>query len=166
MVTQCADDEVDLVIEACERMSHHLTAAIVSNDVKFTNKVLVHTVNGTSCTGKRARTIGVLQNHWFGPRIWLNFGGNDILARIYNESPLLLQSLSTINCKSLLQLKTSFARGAGIGTEDSIKYVWSYHREIIQDNLILDNCAQPKATRGSTSIRINTRMNFALFESN
>jgi 1-pyrroline-5-carboxylate dehydrogenase len=108
VVTQYANDEVDLVIEACERMSHHLTAAIVSNDAKFVNKVLPHTVNGTTYVGKRARTTGAPQNHWFGP------------------------------CGD--------PRGAGIGTADSIKYVWSCHREIIHDNLIPDNWAQPKAT--------------------
>ena len=67
VVTQYADDEIDLVLEACERMSHHLTAAVASNDVSFTNKVLANTVNGTTYTGKRARTTGAPQNHWFGP---------------------------------------------------------------------------------------------------
>lgn len=67
VVTQYANDEIDLVLEACERMSHHLTAAVVSNDVKFTNKVLANTVNGTTYAGMRARTTGAPQNHWFGP---------------------------------------------------------------------------------------------------
>jgi len=35
IVTSYADNEIDTVIEACERMDHHLTAAVVSNDVVF-----------------------------------------------------------------------------------------------------------------------------------
>lgn len=61
------DDTLDLVLEALERMSHHLTAAVVSNDVAFQTKVLAHTVNGTTYAGRRARTTGAPQNHWFGP---------------------------------------------------------------------------------------------------
>ncbi len=48
-------------------MSHHLTAAIVSNDQIFTDKILGSTVNGTQYAGIRARTTGAPQNHWFGP---------------------------------------------------------------------------------------------------
>jgi len=46
------------VIEACERMDHHLTAAVVSNDPLFQQKILQNTVNGTTYTGIRARTTG------------------------------------------------------------------------------------------------------------
>ena len=61
------DDEIDKVLEACERMTNHLTAAVVSNDTRFCNKVLGATVNGTMYSGVRARTTGAPQNHWFGP---------------------------------------------------------------------------------------------------
>lgn len=67
VVTKFGDDEENLVLEACERMSHHLTAAVVSNDVEFQNKILSNTVNGTTYAGMRARTTGAPQNHWFGP---------------------------------------------------------------------------------------------------
>ena len=60
-------DELPKVLEACERMSAHLTAALVSNDVLFRNKVLANTCNGTTYAGLRARTTGAPQNHWFGP---------------------------------------------------------------------------------------------------
>jgi NAD-dependent aldehyde dehydrogenases len=66
VVTSYKDNEIDLVLEACERMSHHLTAAVVSNDTKFLTKVLSNTVNGTTYAGMRARTTGAPQNHWFG----------------------------------------------------------------------------------------------------
>lgn len=63
----CADDQLRSVLDVCESMSHHLTAAVVSNDVTFLQEVLAHTVNGTTYAGLRARTTGAPQNHWFGP---------------------------------------------------------------------------------------------------
>jgi 1-pyrroline-5-carboxylate dehydrogenase len=39
-------------------MSHHLTAAVVSNDAIFQEKILSSTVNGTTYSGIRARTTG------------------------------------------------------------------------------------------------------------
>lgn len=108
VVTKYDDESVDSVLEACERMSHHLTAAVVSNDVKFQTKILANTVNGTTYAGMRARTTGAPQNHWFGP--------------------------------------AGDPRGAGIGTPEAIKLVWSCHREIIKDSIVPDNWVQPKAT--------------------
>ena len=67
VITYYNDDTLDLVLEALEGMSHHLTAAVVSNDVDFQTKVLANTVNGTTYAGRRARTTGAPQNHWFGP---------------------------------------------------------------------------------------------------
>ena len=95
VVTHFDDASLDLVLEACERMEAHLTAAVVSNDIRFQNKVLGSTVNGTTYCGRRARTTGAPQNHWFGP--------------------------------------AGDPRGAGIGTPEAIKHVWSCHREIIRD---------------------------------
>jgi len=67
VVTYYNDDTLDVVLEALEKMSHHLTAAVVSNDPEFQQKVLANTVNGTTYAGRRARTTGAPQNHWFGP---------------------------------------------------------------------------------------------------
>jgi 1-pyrroline-5-carboxylate dehydrogenase len=67
VITYYNDSTLDMVLGALERMSNHLTAAIVSNDVAFQHKVLAHTINGTTYTGRRARTTGAPQNHWFGP---------------------------------------------------------------------------------------------------
>lgn len=67
VVTEYDDASLECVLEACERMSHHLTAAVVSNNPVFNTKVLGSTVNGTTYTGIRARTTGAPQNHWFGP---------------------------------------------------------------------------------------------------
>ena len=62
------DDKNEMqMLKYLEDLSHHLTAAIVSNDVHFTNRVLAHTINGTTYHGLRARTTGAPQNHWFGP---------------------------------------------------------------------------------------------------
>jgi len=67
IVVVYGDDDVSVVIDVLERMSHHLTAAIVSADPNFQNRILGATVNGTSYCGMRARTTGAPQNHWFGP---------------------------------------------------------------------------------------------------
>jgi hypothetical protein len=53
-----ADNELRMVLDLLENMSHHLTAAVVSNDVTFLNNILAHTVNGTTYAGIRARTTG------------------------------------------------------------------------------------------------------------
>lgn len=67
VITEYNDSTLEHVLEACERMSHHLTAAVVSNNPRFQTKVLGRTVNGTVYTGLKARTTGAPQNHWFGP---------------------------------------------------------------------------------------------------
>lgn len=108
VVTTFNDEEICHVLEACERMSHHLTAAVVSNDVEFQTTVLANTVNGTTYAGRRARTTGAPQNHWFGP--------------------------------------AGDARGAGIGTPEAIKMVWSCHREIVMDTVVPQGWTQTKAT--------------------
>jgi 1-pyrroline-5-carboxylate dehydrogenase len=67
VVVSFGDDDLPVVLAALERISHHLTAAVVSADPLFQNQVLAATVNGTTYTGMRARTTGAPQNHWFGP---------------------------------------------------------------------------------------------------
>eukprot|EP00958_Prasinococcus_capsulatus_P018043 scaffold2088_cov399-Prasinococcus_capsulatus_cf.AAC.11 len=61
IVCEYKDQELPLVLEACERMENHLTAAVVSKDIAFMNKVLANTVNGTTYMGIRARTTGAPQ---------------------------------------------------------------------------------------------------------
>jgi len=58
---------IDVVTDSLEKMTHHLTAAVVSNDDAFIHKILQKSVNGTTYVGRRARTTGAPQNHWFGP---------------------------------------------------------------------------------------------------
>lgn len=67
VLTSYGDDDLPLVLEAYEKMDAHLTAAVVSSDELFVQKVLGSTVNGTTYAGRRARTTGAPQNHWFGP---------------------------------------------------------------------------------------------------
>lgn len=64
VVTEYTAEELPVVLEACERMENHLTAAVVSNDAHFKQQVLAHTLNGTTYVGIRARTTGAPQNHW------------------------------------------------------------------------------------------------------
>jgi 1-pyrroline-5-carboxylate dehydrogenase len=95
VIVRWGDGDLGAVLAALERMDAHLTAAVVSNDPLFVNEVLGSTVNGTTYAGRRARTTGAPQNHWFGP--------------------------------------AGDPRGAGIGTPEAIRLVWSCHREIITD---------------------------------
>lgn len=67
LIARYGDDDLGNVLAFLERMSQHLTAAVVSRDVEFQNRVLEATVNGTTYCGMRARTTGAPQNHWFGP---------------------------------------------------------------------------------------------------
>lgn len=60
-------NDIDKVLNICEKIDDHLTAAVVSNEPKFVNYVLGNTVNGTTYVGEKARTTGAPQNHWFGP---------------------------------------------------------------------------------------------------
>jgi 1-pyrroline-5-carboxylate dehydrogenase len=57
-VTEYYEKDTDLVLDYLEQMSHHLTAALVSNDPIFTDKCLGRTINGTTYHGLRARTTG------------------------------------------------------------------------------------------------------------
>ncbi len=67
VVTSYLDRDIPFVFDIFERMENHLTAAIVSDDPVFVNRILGLTVNGTTYAGIRARTTGAPQNHWFGP---------------------------------------------------------------------------------------------------
>eukprot|EP00921_Rhytidocystis_pertsovi_P015748 GHVQ01024986.1.p1 GENE.GHVQ01024986.1~~GHVQ01024986.1.p1 ORF type:complete len:310 (+),score=31.90 GHVQ01024986.1:1055-1984(+) len=67
VVTEWKDGEEQKIVSMLERMSHHLTAAIVSSNMQFLQYMLGNTVNGTTYAGLRARTTGAPQNHWFGP---------------------------------------------------------------------------------------------------
>jgi 1-pyrroline-5-carboxylate dehydrogenase len=67
IVVTWGDGDLDTVLAMFERMQNHLTAAVVSADIGFQQKVLGATVNGTTYCGMRARTTGAPQNHWFGP---------------------------------------------------------------------------------------------------
>lgn len=67
IVVEYGSKDVDYLIEILENLPHHLTAACVSNDVLFTEKILSSSINGTTYHGLKARTTGAPQNHWFGP---------------------------------------------------------------------------------------------------
>lgn len=67
IVTEYGNNDVEKILDVMESCPHHLTAAVVSNDQIFTEKILGNTVNGTQYTGLRGRTTGAPQNHWFGP---------------------------------------------------------------------------------------------------
>ncbi|RZC58677.1 hypothetical protein C5167_005982 [Papaver somniferum] len=64
VVTDYKDAQLQMVLDALEKLEAHLTAAVVSNDLLFLQKVIGNSVSGTTYAGMRARTAGALQNHW------------------------------------------------------------------------------------------------------
>lgn len=46
------------MLNCLERMTNHLTAGVVSSDPVWTEKILAHTINGTTYQGLKARTTG------------------------------------------------------------------------------------------------------------
>ena len=66
-MTEYGTNDFDQIVAVLEAISANLTAAIVSNDPIFREKLLGLTVNGTTYSGLRARTTGGSSNHWFGP---------------------------------------------------------------------------------------------------
>ena len=60
VLTEYDDSEVDTVLQVTEKMHAHLTAAIVSNDVHFLQKVLANTLNVITYSGIRAISTGTL----------------------------------------------------------------------------------------------------------
>ena len=87
--------------------------------------ILGHTVNGTTYVGLRARTTGAPQNHW-----WVE------------KNPDIYCFLFLFSWKWNYDAKwyvvrfgpAGDPRGAGIGTPEAIKLVWSCHREVIYDH--------------------------------
>ena len=67
IITEYKSEEIDTVLEMLGKFEQNLTAAIVSNDPIFVQKIIGNTINGTTYCGIRARTSGAPQNHWFGP---------------------------------------------------------------------------------------------------
>lgn len=48
IVSEYGNAQLDTVLNICESVPHHLTAALVSNDPVFSDKVIGETVNGTT----------------------------------------------------------------------------------------------------------------------
>lgn len=67
IITFYSDDDLSEIIKLTDCMEHRLTCAIVSKDLEFINEFMGKTTNGTTYVGKRARTTGAPQNHFFGP---------------------------------------------------------------------------------------------------
>ena len=87
-------------------------------------EVIGKSVNGTTYAGLRARTTGAPQNHW-----WVYI----LLSLFYLwDGSLILQFCQKQWCDCRFG-PSGDPRGAGIGTPEAIKLVWSCHREIIYD---------------------------------
>jgi len=58
IITSWGDNDLETLLECLEKMDHHLTAAVVSNDILFLQTILGNTVNGVTYSGIRGRTTG------------------------------------------------------------------------------------------------------------
>ncbi|KAI8477378.1 MAG: aldehyde dehydrogenase [Monoraphidium minutum] len=86
VVVEYGDADLPLVLDALERMSHHLTAAVVSNDAMFLQHVLANTVNGTTYAGPRLGAVLRAPFRSLSPR---SLPGARLLARPRMVPPLL-----------------------------------------------------------------------------
>jgi len=106
-------------------------------------QILASTVNGTTYCGIRARTTGAPQNHWCAC-------AHCIIALHWDTKEALLLLLTHSHWS--FPHNTRFGpcgdpRGAGIGTPEAIRLVWSGHREVIYDEgPIPQNWKTPAAT--------------------
>ncbi|KAK2984371.1 hypothetical protein RJ640_005387 [Escallonia rubra] len=103
IITEYKDNQLSLVLDALERMHAHLTAAVVSNNLLF--NLLIAKPNLQEVLGKSVNgtTYAGLRARTTGAPQNHWFG------------------------------PAGDPRGAGIGTPEAIKLVWSCHREIIYD---------------------------------
>ena len=67
IVTEYSQSQFEDVLGILEKIPHHLTASVCSNDIRFIHDVVSNTVNGVTYTGILSRTTGAPQNHFFGP---------------------------------------------------------------------------------------------------
>jgi len=61
------EGQLPQVLDVLNSMENHLTAGVVSNDIRFLQEVLGNTIPGTTYAGSRAKTTAAPQQHWFGP---------------------------------------------------------------------------------------------------
>ena len=67
VMTEYSPSEMKELLSVLDRIPHHLTGSICSNDIRFVDNILGNTVNGVTYTGILSRTTGAPQNHYFGP---------------------------------------------------------------------------------------------------
>ncbi|PKU72562.1 Delta-1-pyrroline-5-carboxylate dehydrogenase 12A1, mitochondrial [Dendrobium catenatum] len=188
VITQYKQDQLALVLEACERMLAHLTAAVVSNDPMFLQATVIKLVvvwissrisstllpgadaspeTGAGATEQargseqarvqeRARGSGlsagavwvkmlhathVRRRERNGGRermtvasAWARLRGMEVLGRSVNGTTYAgIRARTTGAPQNHWFGPAGDPRGAGIGTPEAIKLVWSCHREIIYD---------------------------------
>ncbi|KAF6168407.1 hypothetical protein GIB67_004959 [Kingdonia uniflora] len=162
VVTDYKKDELPKVLDALERMHAHLTAAVVSNDPLFLQASFDYPLHFYLCIMDVQHNLfeGIIFEfgfilavrglEWrpaaFSPTV---VPGNSLASIFLNCENLHFQEVigNTVNGTTYagLRARTTGApqnhwfgpagdpRGAGIGTPEAIKLVWSCHREIIYD---------------------------------
>ncbi|KAM7471388.1 hypothetical protein LguiA_009571 [Lonicera macranthoides] len=120
IITEYKDNQLPMVLDALERMHAHLTAAVVSNDLLFLQArdfdyIFISAVN-----------------------VKLNFilraPANEVIGKTVNGTTYAgLRARTTGAPQNHWFGPAGDPRGAGIGTPEAIKLVWSCHREVIYD---------------------------------
>jgi len=67
IIVDWKEGQLPEVLHLLNSMENHLTAGVVSNDIRFLQQVLANTISGTTYAGIRAKTTAAPQQHWFGP---------------------------------------------------------------------------------------------------
>ncbi len=135
------DEQIDTVLKALENADAYLTAAIVSKDIQFQNKVSVNKSFVTLLILFRSSHTPLMEPRTvvFEPELQerLKTIGLDLLA--------IQGNLLSFIC--VRESSDEMCRGAGIGSPEAIKLVWSCHREIIYDQgPILESWVQPESS--------------------
>jgi len=132
------DDQLPMVLKAMEKLKHHLTAAVVSSNPSFVHKVLSNSVNGTTVR------IYFMSNNLFR---------SEYINAPYPPAPRLPLKYAGIRARTTGAPTNHWfgpagdPRGAGIGSPEAVLSVWTCHREIVRDQLPVDeNWKLPEAT--------------------
>lgn len=100
VITEWRDDQLPNILDICERMENHLTAAVVSRDQEFIDTILGSAVNGTLYVGPRAKCTGAPEWHPFGPSNdprAANLGPRESIIRTWSTWQTVIRNNGAIN---------------------------------------------------------------------
>lgn len=86
IIVDYKDSDIETVLKIIKNTKHKLTAAVVSDDVVFINRIIGETANGTTYAGYRARTTGAPEWHGFHPAgvLAANIGTKEAIREVWS----------------------------------------------------------------------------------